>query len=1057
MSIMKAPSQDLKGKIDFAIITIRVDEYEAFLHRLPTQVFAQGRQTYSVSQLMATDGTKYSIALVRCPEQGNTTSQTVTHNLIEDLDPQWLIVAGIAGSIPDTEHTLGDVLIATRLQDFSISACIESTTHQSSREFDVRGGPMHPSVQSLVAAIPAIEPHLERWNTPETLIVERPEVRLSANNYYGDNAWKKKVKASIEMHFGSKSERNLPKVFTGSIVSSDVLVKDTELVKQWLTTSRQLRGIEMELAGVYQAAWNAQKPVLAVRGISDIVGFKRSAEWTSYACQTAASFLVSLLRGYPPITPLSIQDLTNGNLNKPAHVQVDSFQQPSVESSLFLPVGSTRTHHYTARALPLLGRDKPMDVLRRFTENIPGFRWMQIAGAGGQGKSRLALELALERDKNGWSVGFLQPGELLRLSPLWAQWSPQKPTLVITDYVIGYEREMGNAMRYLASRENLGVPVRWLILERQRWDRGYLDSELAEERQEEGASDDGPRDSFAGGIADWFVRLSAQNMGDLNIDRVKFDPSVVDLKALKEEELIAIVRQWSAKRNINIDVNDRELGDTLARIDPTGRPLYAYFLAEAFAVGFPKEGWGRENLLRATLSRDQRYRWSQYFSGPPPTLDDDVPSLRLAMLATVVGSLDVSLLKERPGWSVPTSEVRRQTLALVDGPIGSDVSGPRELIPKLEPDILGGWFILDIASHGVLDAEQIFTTAWALAPKETSATLLRLAQDFPKHAKLVDLLVIDPRSQDGQQAFTDIALGLLMAIRDKARIHRIGIIPRIQSSAENGDGYAMAKLGMCYKEGIGLREPNFEKAFHWFERGALEGNGRAMAYLGHCYFSGVGVERTDFDAAFQWFNKGAETGDGHAMTYLGICYHVGIGIERNVKEAVRWFTRGATAGDGLAMVYLGLVLLEGDGVKRDPERAFDAFKKGADVGSAHAMAYLGYCYENGIGVERNIQRAVDWYEKGSDAGSGQAMANLGLCFLHGTDVNEADPIAAVELFKKGATAGSGLAMAQLGNCFSEGLGVQRDVNEGVRWWIQAAKLNDEGAIETLKLKEIPWK
>ena len=69
MSIIKALAGNFRGKIDLAIITIRVDEYEAFLYRLPTEVFVQGRQTYSVSSLVAHDGTRYAIALIRCLEQ----------------------------------------------------------------------------------------------------------------------------------------------------------------------------------------------------------------------------------------------------------------------------------------------------------------------------------------------------------------------------------------------------------------------------------------------------------------------------------------------------------------------------------------------------------------------------------------------------------------------------------------------------------------------------------------------------------------------------------------------------------------------------------------------------------------------------------------------------------------------------------------------------------------------------------------------------------------------------------------------------------------------------
>lgn len=49
------------------------------------------------------------------------------------------------------------------------------------------------------------------------------------------------------------------------------------------------------------------KPVLAIRGISDIIGFNREHEWINYACNSAASFTVALLR-FRPIVPLSVKN-----------------------------------------------------------------------------------------------------------------------------------------------------------------------------------------------------------------------------------------------------------------------------------------------------------------------------------------------------------------------------------------------------------------------------------------------------------------------------------------------------------------------------------------------------------------------------------------------------------------------------------------------------------------------------------------------------------------------------------------------------------------------------
>jgi len=53
----------------------------------------------------------------------------------------------------------------------------------------------------------------------------------------------------------------------------------------------------MELGGVFFAARQIDReyPVLAIRGISDIVGFKREEQWTKYACATAAAFAYALV------------------------------------------------------------------------------------------------------------------------------------------------------------------------------------------------------------------------------------------------------------------------------------------------------------------------------------------------------------------------------------------------------------------------------------------------------------------------------------------------------------------------------------------------------------------------------------------------------------------------------------------------------------------------------------------------------------------------------------------------------------------------------------------
>src|SRR5690606_1972480 len=66
----------------------------------------------------------------------------------------------------------------------------------------------------------------------------------------------------------------------------------------WVKTARHLLAIEMESGGVYRAA-RERCAMLAIRGISDLVGLKRNDAWTKYACLVAAQFARGFLRTGP--------------------------------------------------------------------------------------------------------------------------------------------------------------------------------------------------------------------------------------------------------------------------------------------------------------------------------------------------------------------------------------------------------------------------------------------------------------------------------------------------------------------------------------------------------------------------------------------------------------------------------------------------------------------------------------------------------------------------------------------------------------------------------------
>jgi nucleoside phosphorylase len=85
---------------------------------------------------------------------------------------------------------------------------------------------------------------------------------------------------------------------TGAISSSDRLIKDTAILARWQESARQVIAVEMESAGVYKAT-HGRVPFLAIRGVSDVVGYERHPDWTAYACETAAAFTRAFLLARP--------------------------------------------------------------------------------------------------------------------------------------------------------------------------------------------------------------------------------------------------------------------------------------------------------------------------------------------------------------------------------------------------------------------------------------------------------------------------------------------------------------------------------------------------------------------------------------------------------------------------------------------------------------------------------------------------------------------------------------------------------------------------------------
>ena len=282
----------IANNIDVGIITIREDEFSAVLRKLPNGDQLTGARRYTVGSVEANNGTQVTVAVMRCQEEGTGEAQSATRDMLEDIAPACVMVVGIAGGYPADEFSLGDVVVSTRIHDFTVAAAREGRRLQ----YQVTGGRINKEIGSLVAHFRAMEDELGDWYELRT-IVTRPTVSVPVpfSRLYGSKNWKEKVRTSLTSHFSNP--RTQPIVYAGPIASSDTLVKDTECAQAFLDAgSRKVVAIEMEMAGCYRACHDKNVPCLSVRGISDIVGLERESVWTDYACTTAASFAHALIR-----------------------------------------------------------------------------------------------------------------------------------------------------------------------------------------------------------------------------------------------------------------------------------------------------------------------------------------------------------------------------------------------------------------------------------------------------------------------------------------------------------------------------------------------------------------------------------------------------------------------------------------------------------------------------------------------------------------------------------------------------------------------------------------
>lgn len=208
---------------------------------------------------------------------------------------------------------------------------------------------------------------------------------------------------------------------------------------------------------------------------------------------------------------------------------------------------------------------------------------------------------------------------------------------------------------------------------------------------------------------------------------------------------------------------------------------------------------------------------------------------------------------------------------------------------------------------------------------------------------------------------------------------------------------------------------------------ADEGNLQAQLLLGYSYLYGENGLKPDYDKAFEYYGKAALQNDPAGLNNLGSLYYNGIGVQRSPAKAAILFQKAADQGNAEAAVNIGFMLISGNGAKQDKAAAMNYFEKAAESKNPTAQFMTGYAYYTGSLRPTNYSKAAPLIKAAADAGIDEAQVVLADIYINGRGFPQ-NYNNAVKYLRLAASQGSTEAMMTLADILFAGEKYNKDVD-----------------------------
>lgn len=733
------------------------------------------------------------------------------------------------------------------------------------------------------------------------------------------------------------------------------------------------------------------------------------------------------------------------------HEQSQNLSLPMLEDFLKTPQEREGNHNYFANEkLKIVGREDTQNRLKKFLEHgDKNLLWFQLAGEGGQGKSRLALDLVKFAKKKNWHAGFVDDEVIVFFENHLETWSPKQDTLLVFDYVVGYESELKNILRGLSRKQSvLQKKIRILILERQAWNA----TESLQVLKSNASSS-----NMMSTCAYWYSQLcdrKSYDGKDQIIESIRFDlqgfKGVEELFSLGDKHLVAIVKSILKENKSEFSLDDEVIADMLKRIDSSGRPLFAHLLGSQLSNSIDGyESWTKIDLLTQILNRDMDTRWAYQFQNETPTWGEKNQAVMIAIAATIVGKLDFDDKIVEQCLGATNQKTRRQVLT-INNNLVAQTKIKYKTSYGLEPDLLGEWFVLLSFCNG-LDFEDLLNFCWTYEPRKTAHFLVKISQDFLKLPANVlkpniTLELLNHRVKT-DEAVTALAMIVnfitYKLIQSKLKVpdQILVVLSMIADSKEipaNGIE-SITLLAHMHEKGIDTKR-NESLAFSLYEKCAKYDHAPAYICMANLYRAGTGVEQSWKKAvalyekalssnitkdaaallslafhqrddglrndkkAVEYCRLSIASGNIFANSLMGLYYENGFGVEKSTEKAIEYFNLAADSGDADAFFALGQIYFIYKYGEDFAEQYFSYNKKAFELGHIDAAYLLGCCYYNADGTNRNLLATLKCWGFASDNGHADASFDLAALYYNGTEI-EKDRTVAHRYFQRAYMAG----------------------------------------------------